>query len=95
MGAVDGGVEGEHHTREEKVLKEEEFSVGKFGYQVFGISEGKCGISHGNYGFLCQESKHCAGVINLGDVDITEAVIVDEIFWRQKESLRQNAEKYQ
>lgn len=95
MGTADGGVEGEHHTQEEKILKEEEFSVGKFGYQVFGISEGKCGICHGNYGFLCQESKHCARVINLGDRDITEAVIVDEIFWRQKEGLRQNAEKYQ
>lgn len=55
MGTADGGVEGQHHTQEE-VLEEEEISVREFGYQVFGISEGKCGISHGNYGLLCQES---------------------------------------
>lgn len=34
--------------------------------------------------FLCQEcSKCCAGGMNLGVVDGTEAVIVDEIFWSQ------------
>lgn len=46
-------------------MEEEEFSVGEFGYHVFGISKGNCGVSHGNYDFLCQECKRCAGDINL------------------------------
>lgn len=34
-------------------------------------------------GPLCQESESCAEDINLGDVNVTEAMIVDEIFWNQ------------
>lgn len=64
MGTGDG-VEGEYHTQEEKVWEEEEFRVGEFDYQVFGMSEGKYGIGYGNYG---QESKCGARDINSGDM---------------------------
>lgn len=39
------GVEGEYHTQE--VWEEEEFRVGEFEYQVFGMSEGKYGKAMG------------------------------------------------
>lgn len=72
MGTGEGGVEGEYHTQEEKVLEEGEFRVGEFGYQVFGTSEEKYGIGHGIYGLLCQKSKCCSGDINLGYMDVIE-----------------------
>lgn len=33
-------------------MEEEEFSVGEFGYEVFGIFEGKCGIECGIFWFF-------------------------------------------
>lgn len=33
------------------------------------------------FGFLCQESESCVEDINLGDVNVIEVMIVDEIFW--------------